>query len=152
MSAGHTQASLLLRSALVDLSMMPLRVRHPVSDTTLPIQLDVQNFTERHKLPKSTPADGVDRDIDLLQRLTRLDARPTALKNAQSMIEAYLEVDDHFFTKETIMKEGLFMLGEKAQSTLRDLQISSYRVLQDVMATNFELVSVSHLYFTRPRS
>jgi len=68
------------------------------------------------------------------------------------MIEAYLEVDDHLYTEETVVRKGLFMLGEKAQSTLRDLQNSSYCALQDVMDTGFELVSVSHLYFTRPES
>ena len=61
------------------------------------------------------------------------------------MIEAYLEADDRFFTKETIMREGLFMLGEKAQNTLRGLQKSSYWDLQDAMETDFELVSVIHL-------
>jgi len=142
MGASQTQESIPLRSALAYLSMMPLRVRHPLSDTTLPSQVDGQDPAERQKLLRSTPADRVDREIDLLQRIIRLNARPPALKNAQSMIEAYLGADERFFTKEIIMREGLFMLGEKAQSTLRDFQKSSYWALQDAMGTDFELVSV----------
>jgi len=132
--------------------MMPLRVRSPRTGTTIPSQLDLQDHKERQKLLKSSPADDTDRDIDLLQRLTRLNARPVAFKDAQSMVTAYLEVDERFFTKETIMREGLFMLGEKAQDTLRDLQNSSYWVLKDAIGDDFELVSVSHLYFIRPGS
>jgi len=145
MSGSQTQESIPLHSALAYLSMMPLRQRHPPSDTTVPSQLDVQNPEERQKLLRSTPADRVDRDIDLLQRMSRLSGSRKASQNAQSMIEAYLEADDRFFTKETIIREGLFMLGEKAQSTLRDLHKSSHWVLQDAMGTDFELVSVIHL-------
>ena len=145
MSVRQTQESIRLHSALAYLSMMPLRQRDPPSDTTVPSQLDVQNPEERQKLLKSTPADRVDRDIDLLQRMSRLNASRKASENAQSMIEAYLEADDRFFTKETIMRERLLMLGEKAQNILRYLQKSSYWVLQDAMVTDFELVNVVHL-------
>jgi len=84
--------------------------------------------------------------------MSRLDARPEAFKNAQSMVEAYREADEQFFTKETIMREGLYMLGEKAQSTLRDLQKSSYWVLQDAMGADFELVSVVHVFHANLKS
>lgn len=101
-----------------------------------------QDLEERLRLLKSNPADNMDRDLDLLQRMTGLNSRQEAFKNAQSMLEAYLDMDDRFFTKETIMRKGLFLMGRKGQSALRRLQNPSYPALEIAMGTDCDAVSV----------